>query len=281
MFILMVRTTFTGMRSILASSFFWVVFIVLPTSFAAYAQTGSVQKSPASTAVTEPGVDVRIKPGDDFFAYANGGWLNATDIPAGKARWTVWDEITELSRQQVLTILDDAVAAPSGLIARKVADFSAAYLNDAAIEAKGRAALRPMLDRIDRVHNKASLTRLLGSELRADVDPMNVGIFRSAHILGLAVQASIHGEKDYVAFLVQGGLGLADRENYLSAEADMQVQRAQRLEAIGRVLALIEPGTAGTTTATAAKTTAKRAEAVMALETAIAQSHATAEVSGN
>jgi putative endopeptidase len=262
----MFSVMFNGTRIFLKSVFLLASLVLL---FAAHAQTSGVRVPSA----IELGVDASIKPGDDFFGFANGAWLKATDIPAGKARWTVRDEIAELTRQQVSKLLADAAAAPAGSVARKVADYQSAYLNEADIEAKGIAPLKPMLDRIDRVRDKASLTRLLGAGLRADVDPMNASVFRSSHILGLAVQASIHGEKDYVAFLLQGGLGLADRENYLSAEAAMQMQRAQRTEAIGRVLALIDASS--TTIAT------KRAEAVMALETAIAQSHATAEVSGN
>ena len=266
---MMFSVIFKDTRVFLVSA---LLVTVLASAFAVHVQTSEVRTSSA----IESGVDTSIKPGDDFFAYANGAWLKATDIPAGKARWTVRDEIAELTRQQVLKLLDDASAAPAGSTARKVADFRAAYLNEAAIEATGIAPLKPMLDRIDRVRDKASLTRLLGAGLRADVDPMNASVFRSSHIVGLAVQASIHGEKDYVAFLVQGGLGLADRENYISAESAMQMQRTQRQAAIGRVLALIDAGSVAT-----AATVTKRAEAVMALETAIAQSHATAVASDN
>ncbi|MEO8133138.1 MAG: M13 family metallopeptidase [Betaproteobacteria bacterium] len=90
-------------------------------------------------------------------------------------------------------------------------------------------------------------------------------------------QASIHGEKTYVAFLVQGGLGLPGREHYVSTEPGMQALRARYQEAVGKVLALAAPG-AGSDRPAPAST---RAEAVLALETAIAQSHATPEVSGN
>ncbi len=241
------------------------------------ALTVQAQVAAAQTAKAgEPGVDAGIKPGDDFFAYANGGWLKATEIPAGKERWNGRDEIAELTRRQVLQLLDDAAAAPAGSTARKVADFRAAWLNETAIEAKGIAPLKPMLERIDRVRDKAALTRLLGSGLRADVDPMNLGVYDSAHLLGLAVQASIHGEKTYVVFLVQGGLGLPSRELYVGTEPAAQALRARYQEAVGSVLALAAPGT-GPDRAAAAQ----RAEAVMALETAIAQSHATAEASDN
>ena len=111
---------------------------------------------------TDAGVDTSIKPGDDFFAYANGDWLKNTQIPAGKQRWTVGNEITELTRQQIAKLLDDAATEPKDSTARKVADFRKAFLNEAAIEAKGIAPIKSLLDQIDRVRDKAALARLLG-----------------------------------------------------------------------------------------------------------------------
>ncbi len=223
--------------------------------------------------VLEPGIDASIKPGDDFFGYANGTWLKSTVLPAGKLRWTARDEIGALTAQQLSALLADGATAPVGSTARKVADYQAAYLNASAIAAKGAAPLKAVLDRIARVRNKITLTQLLGATLRADVDPMNKGIYSASQVLGLAVQASIHGEKQYVAFLVQGGLGLSDREHYLSAEPTAQALRTKRQVAIERALAAVHIGTA--------MSFKKRATAVMALETAIAQSHATADASGN
>lgn len=218
----------------------------------------------------ESDVDSSIKPGDDFFGYANGGWLEATQIPPGKQKWGARDEIAELTRQQIATLLDDASSEPVGSTARKVADFRAAYLNEVAIEDRGITPLQPMLDRIDHVQDKASLTRLLGTGLRADVDPLNWAVYDSSHLLGLSVEEGNAGEKTYVAFLLQGGLGLPDREYYLSAEPRMQALRASYREYIGRLLAL-----------TGFDGADQRAEAVMALETAIAQTHATREASAN
>ena len=172
----------------------------------------------------EDAVDADAKPGDDFFLYANGGWLDATAIPTGKGRWGAGSQISERTRQQVAKLLDDANSAPLGSDARKVADFRAAYLNEAAIETRGIAPLKPLLDRINRIRDKAGLTRFLGNELRSDVDPMNLGVYSSSHILGLAVQAGDHGEKDYVAFLLQGGLGLPDREHAVNRDGRARVR---------------------------------------------------------
>lgn len=218
----------------------------------------------------ESTVDTSIAPGDDFFAYANGGWLKATAIPAAKERWGARNELEEVTRRRIAALLDAAITAPTGSAARKVADFHAAYLNEAAIEARGLSSLKPLLDRVEKVADKAELTRLLGRSMRADVDPLGFGIYKSASVLGLSVEQSIHGEKTNAAFLVQGGLGLADREDYLSADPGKEALRARYREYIRKMLTL-----AGLDRAD------ERGNAVLALETMIAQSQATREASAN
>jgi predicted metalloendopeptidase len=246
--------------------------ILLAAALAWWPGSRAVGQAPAnrSPSELEDGVDSGIRPGDDFFAFANGAWLRATTIPAGRDRWTARTEIGELTSRQVAKLLDDAATQPRGTLARKVADFRAAYLNEAAIEARGIASLRPQLDSIARVRDKAALTRFLARSGGADVDPLNWGLYRSAHLLGLSVEPGIHGEKTYLAFLVQGGLGLPDREYYVSTEPRMQAVRARYEAYIGRLLAL-----AGLDRA------AERARAVMTLETALAQGQATAEASAS
>jgi endothelin-converting enzyme/putative endopeptidase len=72
--------------------------------------------------------------------------------------------------------------------------------------------------------------------MRADVDPLNWGIYESSSLLGLSVEPSIHGERNYVAFFLQGGLGLPDREQYISAEPRIQALRTKYREYIGSLL---------------------------------------------
>ena len=222
----------------------------------------------AKLSTLERGVDASIKPGDDFFAYANGEWLKKTMIPAGKERWGVRDEINEITRQRVLKLIDDAGTANAGLPAPKVGDFRAAYVNESAIEARGLASLKPLLDSIDRVRDKTALTRLLGHMLPADVDPLNYGVYKSSHVLGLSMEPSIHGEKNYVAFLIQGGLGLPDRENYVSAEPRIK-------DLVNRYHFYI----VGMLSLAGLDNVHERAFGVVALETALAKSQATNEMS--
>ena len=217
-----------------------------------------------SAATTEP------QPGDDFFAYANSAWLQATKIPDGAPRWTARSEINDLTRRQLDKLVDDTAGAPADSNARKVANFRAAYLDDEAIESDGVTPLAPTLGRINAISDRTALTRFLGSELRADVDPLNLGIYDSTHLLGLSVEPGLHGEANNVALLLQGGLGLGDRDRYLSTAADDQSQRTRYERYIGRMLAL-----AGFDQAE------QRAAGVMALEIAIARTHATSAASAD
>ncbi|HST07405.1 MAG TPA: M13 family metallopeptidase [Gemmatimonadaceae bacterium] len=218
----------------------------------------------------ESAVDTTVRPGDDFFAYANGGWLKATGIPAGRDNWGARDEINALTRERVARLFDDASAGTPHSLARKVADFRAAYLNEANIEALGLTPLRPFLDEIDRVQNPTALARVLGRGMRADVDPLNFGVYNSATPLGLSVERSTHGEKNYVAFLLQGGLGLPGREQYLSGDASAEELRAKYQRYI-----------AGMFSQAGFDRPRERGEAVMMLEIAIARSHATSEQSAS
>jgi putative endopeptidase len=218
----------------------------------------------------EQGVDTSVAPGDDFFAFANGAWLRSTLIPEGRERWGARNEIGELARRQIAALFDSGATAPGGTAARKVADFRAAWLDEAAIEARGIAPLRPVLDSIDRVRDKASLTRLLGRWIGADVDPLNYGIYQSSRLVGLAVEPGINGERTYPAFLLQGGLGLPERDYYLGAEPRMQALRTRYQAHAGRLLAL-----AGFDHAD------ERAAAVVGLETSLARSQATRAISAN
>ena len=231
-----------------------------------HAQTGAA----AGIAAAEDAVDISVKPGDDFFSYANGDWLRSTQIPPGKGRWGARNQIAGTAAEQLAQVVREATATGASSPGRKVADFHAAYLDEARIEKKGLAPIAQLLNSVDRLRDKAGLARWLGRHLQADVDPLNTGVYASSHPFGLAVSFGIRGEPSNFAYLVQGGLGLTDRDAYLDDSATNQASRAQYRDHIARMLQQ-----AGFDYA------AQRAEAVLALETAIARSHANAADSAN
>lgn len=213
-------------------------------------------------------VDPAVAPGEDFFGYANGAWLRRTTIPPGRDRWGARDEIAAATRAQVAEILDEVAAAAPGTTARKIADYRAALLDRATLDARGAAPLRPRFREIDSLGGPDAVARFIARGIRADVDPLNWGIARSATPLGLAVGPGINGETTNVPFLVQGGLGLPDRDDYLSVDTAAQGFRRRYRVYVERLFAL-----AGF------DAPADRAERVIALERALAETHATREAS--
>ncbi|MEP6474353.1 MAG: M13 family metallopeptidase [Gemmatimonadota bacterium] len=224
--------------------------------------------SPPDRVALEAGVDSSIKPGDDFFGYANGAWLKSTEIPAGAERWSARAELDAVTGERMKKLLAETATQPAGSIGRKVADYRSAYLNEAAIEARGLTSLKPMLDSIDRVTDKAGLTILLGHTLRADVDPFNVGVFQSANVLGLSIEEGNHGEKNNIAYLLQGGLGLGDRAPYLNSDTASAARQQRYRGYVSHLLTLAGFDRSG-----------QRADAVLAMETVLARTQTTAEAS--
>ena len=110
-------------------------------------------------------MDRSIKPGDDFYRYANGGWLKTAAIPAGQSSYDTRAMLTEKTSQRVRDLIQDAAAAQSvkGSIAQKVGDYYASFMDEDGIEAKGLTPLADEMAAISAITNKASLSAYLGT----------------------------------------------------------------------------------------------------------------------
>ncbi|MCU0685665.1 MAG: M13 family metallopeptidase, partial [Polyangiaceae bacterium] len=164
------------------------------------------------------GMDRATLPGNDFFVYGNGSWLKQTEIPADRSGYGTGAILTELTAKRTAELIAEADAkAPPGSDARKVGDYYASYLDEAAIEAKGLSPLQPTLDRFAALADAKGLARALGATLRADVDAFNRTDFYTDNVLGLWVAQDLNDPSRYAPFLLQGGLGLPDRSYYVDA----------------------------------------------------------------
>src|SRR5512132_2340781 len=186
------------------------------------------------------GMDRTVKPGDDFFRYANGTWLRATEIPADRGVFGVSSTVTDLTNQRTVELIQQAAggAAPAGATARKIGDFYSTFMDLPGIEARGLRPLQPTFDRIAALRDVHGLSRYLGGTLRADVDALNATNFYTDNILGLWVAQDFNDSTRYVPFLLQGGLDMPDREYYLDPEPRMEEIRGKYKAHIAAVLAL-------------------------------------------
>ena len=157
-------------------------------------------------------MDRNVSPGDNFYLFADGGYVARTQLPPDRASIGVFSVLGDRSSKQIASIIEDAAKAHAaqGTDQRKIADLYHSYMDEAGIETHGLAALKPHLAEIEAVENKTELARELGLSLRADVDALNTGKFHTANIFGLWVAPGFNDPEHYAPYLMQGGLELPE-----------------------------------------------------------------------
>ena len=201
------------------------------------------------------GMDRTTRAGDDFVTHTSGTYLKTLEIPADKTSFGMFTKLRDLSQERTRTIIEKAAASGGapGSEAQKVGDFYASFMDEAAIEAKGIAPIKPELDKIAAIADKTQLAAMFGRFSRIGVStPIGVGVGPD--------------RKNPDAFQVgasQGGLGLPDRDYYLDmANPKFAEARAKYQAYVATLLGLSGFADAGA-----------RATAIIALETKIAATH--------
>jgi endothelin-converting enzyme/putative endopeptidase len=192
-------------------------------------------------------MDRSVKPGDDFFRYAEGSWLKTAAIKSDKTGAGYNYDLPDQAEIDVRTIVEEAARNPSTPQARQIADFYSAWMDAAGIERRGLAPLKPYLARIDQVATRADLVRLMAepaypSPIGIDIEP---------------------DEKDPAHYAVgagQGQLGLPTRDYYLLKGAKYDAIRAAYRAYVIHILTLAGIGDAEA-----------KADRIIALETRLAQ----------
>jgi putative endopeptidase len=220
--------------------------------------TSSTTTARAPAAIGAWGVDLAardlsVDPGDDFFHYANGTWLANTPIPDDRTRWGTFDMLREKADQDQRVIIEEVALAGGapGSIQQKIADFYNSFLNQDAINALGMAPVQGELQQIAALRTHEEAVRLIGEPGVAVNSP--IAIF---------VGLDERNPDRYITNMTHAGLGLPEREYYRRTDGEFPNIRAAYTAHIERTL-----GLAGL------DNPARRAQAVMALETQIAERH--------
>ena len=172
----------------------------------------------AAHGIDKAAMDTSIKPGDDFFAYANGNRVKAMKIPADQSGWGAVPELRQLAQDRTRGLLEAAHGQAS--------DFYAAWMDEKTIALHGTTSIQPKLDRINAITDKTALARALGESLRADVDPMNDTNFHTENLFGLWTAPGFDDSAHYAVYLLQGGLAMPGRDYYLDTSARMLTNQA-------------------------------------------------------
>jgi predicted metalloendopeptidase len=171
--------------------------------------------------------DPHVKPGDDFFAYANGHWLASFTIPADHSSFGPFDRLNELSQERVRGIIEQAAAmhAAAGTPEQQIGDYYAAYMDEAAIEANGLSPAQADLQRIGAAGTREAIARLFGS-------PGFVSLF------DVQLPADFKNPDRYSVFISEATLGLPDRDYYLKDDPEMKALREKYVAYIAQMLTL-------------------------------------------
>jgi len=225
---------------------------------------------PAQIGLDLAAMDTAATPGDDFYNYANGAWQRNTEIPADRSSVGSFYRASLETERQTTELVNGIVQSTpqAGTNEERIRNFYNAYTNTAAIDAAGMAPIQADLARFNAITNRQQLSRVLGEQVRADVDPLNATNFFTENLFGIFVTQGLATPGEVLPYILQGGLGLPEREYYLSSDADMVRIRTEYRAYIERLLTL-----AGITDARA------KAQRIYDLEVQIARAHLTREQS--
>lgn len=194
------------------------------------------------------GMNSAIQPGNDFFGYASGTWDQKAEIPADKARYGMFNVLDDLSKERTREIIEAQAKEQNS----KIGAAYNSFMDEAAIEAKGLAPLEPWLGKVRALKSKNDLP-----ELYAAAEEIGISApFR------MFVGQDDKTPENYILNMFQGGIGMPDRDYYLSNDPKLADTRAKYLTHLTNVLTLAGEANAAT-----------RAKAIFDLETRIAKAH--------
>ncbi len=210
--------------------------------------TASTDSTPAQTEdlrnakpVDAANNDTSVKPSDDFFLYANGGWLKRTEIPPEYSRWGSFNQLIEQNNDALHTIAEKAAnsassqpgvsdvskASPTDI--QMVGDYYTSGMDEQAIATAGITPLKDELAKIDSIKDKNDVLKEV-----AHLHTMGVGAFFSF--------GSSPDDKDsmkVIGHATQGGLGMPDRDYYTKTDDASKKLRDQYVEHVAKMLTLL------------------------------------------
>lgn len=211
----------------------------------------SCSQKELTSGINKKNMDTLVKPGDNFAMYVNGAWMKTAKIPADKASYGAFDMLYDQSQKDVKAIIEEAAKGNNaeGSDEQKIGDYYASFMDRKGRDAKGIAPIQPELKAIDAIASYDDLAAYFGKANRAGVDiPFSVSVL-----------ADFKDPTKHTLITWQGGLGLPEREYYLSNDAKMTDIRQKYVAHIEKMFQL-----------TNMPNPAESAAKIMALETALA-----------
>jgi len=211
----------------------------------------SCSQKELTSGINKKNMDTLVKPGDNFAMYVNGAWMKTAKIPADKSSYGAFDMLYDQSQKDVKAIIEEAAKGNSteGSDEQKIGDYYASFMDRKGRDAKGIAPIQPELKAIDAIASYDDLAAYFGKANRAGV----------AIPFSVSVMSDFKDPTKHTLVTWQGGLGLPEREYYLSNDAKMTDIRQKYVAHIEKMFQLANMPNA-----------AESAAKIMALETALA-----------
>ncbi len=210
-------------------------------------------------AISAANLDTTVKPGDDFYKYANGGWLKNNPIPGDQSSFGSFEALAEDNYKQLLSIMEDAAKdkdAKAGSVKQKIGDFYTSGMDTVKIEKAGINAIKAELDKVAAIKTMPELLKTIADFHTAGVSPLfNFGSGQDDK-----------NSNNVIAQLYQGGLGLPDRDYYTSDDARSKEIRGEYVKHITKMFVLMGDNNT---------IAAENANIVMKIETKLAEASST------
>lgn len=224
----------------------------------------NLNKNEEMTESTEKGIDLNnmdttVKPGNNFFQYANGGWLKANPIPPEYSRYGAFDVLSKKNQKEIKGIIEELAAKEDlekGSPEQQIRDFYNAGMDTTVIEELG---YNPIKSRLDDISKITSIQEMIDLQALLNMEG-------SYPLFGLFSAQDDKHSTEVIANIVQGGLGLPDRDYYFGNSERLKAIQEAYVEHISKMFQLIDMDT---------QTADKKAKVVMAIETRLAEASMT------
>lgn len=211
-----------------------LLFLVAMSIFAIYSckETQMTTKNDNGPALDLSNMDTSVRPGDDFYRYVNGAWMDKIEIPADRGRWGSFDELRKRTSESVLNIFDKAISDPNyakGSDQKKAVVYYKTAMDTQRLDKVGVGPLEPYLAAIDRIKDVSSLQSYI-----EEMTPLGMNGF-----LGFSVFTDLENSKQHAPYLSEGEIGLPDRDYYTKDDQDSKELRDKYEKHIAKMFSFI------------------------------------------
>jgi predicted metalloendopeptidase len=232
-----------------------VLALIFAVASSCTRERASAPPPPLASGIETGAIDTSVRPQDDAFRHVNGVWLAKTEIPADKSSFGSFDMLADKAQSDLRAIVEEAANnpdRPAGSDSQKIGDFYESFMDEARADQLGLSPLLKELAAIDALQTKTDLARYLARMFKLNLLNPLVGF----------VDGDAQQPDREILYVLQGGLGLPDRDYYLQNDPKLQEYREKYLTFVGELLTLAEQ-----------RSPEAAARAIFALETQLAKAH--------